>query len=37
MTQSVMVAQWSYQVKPNDRNWRANMNGYVDFDPDQSI
>ena len=37
MTHSVMVAQWSYEVKITDRNWRANFGGYVDFDPDQNF
>jgi hypothetical protein len=32
-----MVAQWSYQVNLNDKNWLSEMGGYVDFDPDQSI
>ena len=31
-----MAPQWSYSVKPNDGNWSFNVNGYIDFDPDQN-
>ena len=36
-TQTVMAAQWSYWVKPGDSNWASNVDGFVDFDPDQNF
>jgi len=35
-SKSGMTPQWSYSVKPNDGNWSFNVNGYIDFDPDQN-
>jgi hypothetical protein len=28
--------QWSYKVKGNEGNLANNVNGYIDFDPDQN-
>jgi hypothetical protein len=32
-----MAPQWSYKVKENDKNWAYNVNGFIDFDPDQNF
>lgn len=37
ITNSVNVPQWSYEVKSTDKNWSANIGGFVNFDPDQNF